>query len=146
MEEKTMKKTIILMTKSFKRNNYCIAGIDCKTGGWIRLVSDDKDSEGAVLCEDVKYNDGTEANVLDIVEVDLIRPNPTAAQSENWLYNRNITWKKCGVATLQQAINFRGLDNCGDNFFGNTDKSISPQNVNGKSLALIKADFPYDSS
>lgn len=138
-----MKKIIILMTKSFKRNNYCVAGIDRETGDWIRFVSDDVNSEGAVLCEDVRYIDGTEADVLDIVEVDLIKPVPTPAQSENWLYNRKVKWKKCGTATIQQVIAFRGLDDCGKNIFGNTDRKISRQNANGKSLALIKADSPY---
>lgn len=138
-----MKKKIILMAKSFKRNNYCIAGIDFDNGTWIRLVSDDVNSEGAVLRGDTLYADGTEAEVLDIVEVELTEHVPTTAQSENWKYDRNVKWKKCGKSTLQEVINFRGLDNCGNNIFGNTEKKIAPADVNGQSLALIEVKSPY---
>lgn len=86
-----MKKQVAILTKSFKHNNYCIAGIDCETGEWIRLVSNDKDTEGAALRKDVTYSDGTEVEVLDIVDVNLIQPIPTIAQSENWLYDSKFT-------------------------------------------------------
>lgn len=138
-----MKKTIIILAKSFKRKNYCIAGIDRDTGEWIRLVSDDVESEGAVLQADTVLSNGQNVQVLDIVEVDLIRPVPTNAQRENWLYNRKVKWVKVGTSTLQQVIDHRGTDDCGNNIFGNTEKKIHPENVTGQSLALIKVNNPY---
>ncbi len=43
-----MKKEIIILTKSDKRAGYCIAGIDKKTGEWIRVISSNNSTEHAV--------------------------------------------------------------------------------------------------
>lgn len=137
-----MRKQIIILTKSSKHNNYCIAGIDCKTREWIRLVSNDEDTEGAALRKDVTYSDGTEVEVLDIVDVELIKPIPTIAQRENWLYDSKFTWNRIGRTTIQDVLRQRGEDNCGDNIFGNIDNKIASTNVTGQSLALIRADSP----
>ena len=43
-----MDKEIVLLTKSKKRGNYCIAGVDRKTGEWIRIISEDASIQHAV--------------------------------------------------------------------------------------------------
>lgn len=44
-----MEKKIIILTKSKKHSGYCVAGIDYETGEWIRLVSSDLETEGALF-------------------------------------------------------------------------------------------------
>ena len=53
-----MEKKIIILTKSKKHSGYCVAGIDYETGEWIRLVSSDLETEGAVPCEDLQCSNG----------------------------------------------------------------------------------------
>ena len=53
-----MEKTIIILTKSKKHSGYCVAGIDFETGEWIRLVSSDIETEGAVPNETLQLSNG----------------------------------------------------------------------------------------
>lgn len=53
-----MEKDIIILTKSFEKSGYCIAGIDYETGEWIRLVSSDIFNEGAVPKEQLTLDNG----------------------------------------------------------------------------------------
>lgn len=48
-----MRKKVILLTKSLKNGGYCVAGIDYYTGQWIRLVSGNQETKGAL--ENVEY-------------------------------------------------------------------------------------------
>lgn len=50
--------TFLVLTKSSKYSGYCVAGIDCKSGNWIRLITEDLQSHGAVGAEDLIYKNG----------------------------------------------------------------------------------------
>jgi hypothetical protein len=60
-----MYKEIIVLAKSPKRGEYCIAGIDTFSGEWIRPISSNINNEGSVPVEDITYNDGKQIEVLD---------------------------------------------------------------------------------
>ena len=62
-----MEKTIIILTKSKKHSGYCVAGIDYKTGEWIRLVSSDIETEGAVPMKDLLFSNGEILEIYDII-------------------------------------------------------------------------------
>lgn len=74
-----MRKKVILLTKSLKNGGYCVAGIDYYTGQWIRLVSGNQETKGALEKCGVPYKP------LDIVIVDNITPMPIQYQPENYL-------------------------------------------------------------
>lgn len=100
-----MKKTIILLTKSRKHGGYCTSGIDVKNGRWVRIVSD------GVGCnhDEIPYNqlicdNGEEAKIFDILEVECDSYKPTYFQPENYVKNRNIAWKKIGQSNLNEVI------------------------------------------
>jgi hypothetical protein len=95
---------MILLTKSRKNGNYCIAGVNPKTGNWLRLVSQNKLINYAVPQEDVKYEDGTEAQILDIIEVTILKENPLYYQPENYIYDPDFYWAKVGRANLNEVI------------------------------------------
>lgn len=136
-----MLREIIIMAKSFKHYNFCIAGIDNQTGEWIRLVSSNEELEGAVLVEDATYNDGVQAEVLDVVRVDVLNRAPTRAQCENYLYNSEYAWKKIGHVSFQEVLDRFGLSRC-DKVFVNNNKFLNEDELDGTSLLLLKVDNP----
>ena len=42
------RKTLIILTKSSKYHGNCVTGIDTENGKWIRLMTHDEQSQGAV--------------------------------------------------------------------------------------------------
>jgi len=76
-------KDIVILTKSRKYHNYCVAGIDIHTGKWVRLVTDLEDIHGAVRSEDLRFEDGREAQILDVVRVKGLTFAGTDLQPEN---------------------------------------------------------------
>jgi hypothetical protein len=64
-----MKKDIVILAKSSKHSDFCIAGIDIETLEWIRPISDNDLTEGAVPREDIRYESGGEINLFDIVRI-----------------------------------------------------------------------------
>jgi hypothetical protein len=57
-----MKKQICIMTKSLKDHDYCVAGIDLKSGAWIRLVS-------------TEQGDAFDKNMLDDLGINVLDKN-----------------------------------------------------------------------
>ena len=136
-----MEKTIIIMTKSFKRYNYCIAGIDVETGEWIRVVSDDRTIEGAVPVEDAVDENENPIEIFDVVTISFIRPQPLPEQNENWLYDRSRPWIKQRSVNLQYVINQYGTDTC-QYVFNNDARFLERDELTGQSLLLLKISSP----
>lgn len=97
-------KKIIVMTESSKFKNSCVAGIDVNTGKWIRVVSDDEDTQGALTNDDLRYEDGTKCQVMDVVDIPYLKKVPTKVQPENILIDRGYYIRKDGVATLDDIL------------------------------------------
>lgn len=139
-----MRKRIIVLTKSNKHTGHCIAGIDYETGEWIRLLSDNHKTEGAVPAEQLIYQDGSRLQIYDIIECELIKPIPTMVQPENWLYDVNVSWKKIGVSDKEEVIELHGFD-APEYVFENTEKSLGANTYfTGKpSLLLLEVTQAY---
>ena len=80
-----MIREVVILTMSSKNHGYCVAGIDLQNGEWIRLVSDDADTHGALSKEDVRYSDGVCCKPLDVVRVAIDQYTPIEHQPENAL-------------------------------------------------------------
>ncbi len=135
-----MKKEIIILTKSIKRNDYCVAGIDATTGEWIRVVSDNEATEHAVSDYDMKYSNGTTARVFDIVQINFIEKVPTMVQPENWLFDDTFTWKKVGESNLQEILKLHPYETP-NRIFYNTGKSVVESEIDfsaHSSLLLVR--------
>ena len=134
-----MKKEIIILTKSDKRAGYCVAGIDKKTGEWIRVISSNNATEHAVPGADLICDDGKEVDIYDIVEIEFIKAAPTNVQPENYLYNEKIQWKKKGKSNLDEVLKIHGYDNV-DYVFGNIPNRLEESEVyfTESSLLLLK--------
>lgn len=140
-----MNKDIVILTKSRKHGNYCVAGKDINTGEWIRLISEDESIHNAVRPSDLIYHNRKEANVLDVVNVDIKEigeGSKTWYQPENYILNNRMYLIKLG----EQDFNYLDgiTDNVEDIFF-NTSNYISKTNLEDVeedtySLILIEPD------
>ena len=94
-------KRIVCLANSRKRGGRCVAGKellpDDRVGGWIRPVSARHDEE--VSPQERCYPDGADPQILDVIEVSLLRPHPKTYQQENWLLNPHRCWTKAGQVT-----------------------------------------------
>jgi hypothetical protein len=97
-------KRIVLLANSRKNSGRCLAGIEIHNErycGWIRPVSA---RVGKELSEhEREFENGTDPQVLDIIDVPLDHANPYACQVENWLIDEKYYWIKVGAWNWQQA-------------------------------------------
>lgn len=133
-----MKKEIIILTKSAKINGFCVAGIDISNGQWIRLVSDDETGEGAVSKDDLTFQNGTQAEIFDLVAVECM-PAPTEAQAENYLYDNGYYWKKIRTMSPEEVFAVCQLSNS-QFLFKNSERSLDDNEITGESLVLAEID------
>ncbi|WP_425058482.1 hypothetical protein SCACP_31370 [Sporomusa carbonis] len=137
-----MEKTMIMLTKSRKMGHYCVAGIDIRTGEWIRVISEDMSIKQAITEEHMRYYDGSSTSVLDVVKVICKARQPNYYQPENWIIDDRYHWKKIRRSTLQEVI--RLCKPCKERYiFYNHDRAVASddlrtQAVNMGSLKLIK--------
>lgn len=98
-------KRIVLLANSRKHAGRCLAGREKDgqlTKGWIRPVSA---RLGEELSEkERELDDGSDPQVLDVVDVPLLHGKPHACQTENWLIDDTYYWTKVGVLNWQEAI------------------------------------------
>ena len=76
---------MVVLTKSSKYGSNCVAGIDVNSGNWVRLVTEDEISHGAVTDEDLICENGEMVKVLDVIDVPIIRRCHDCIQPENVL-------------------------------------------------------------
>ena len=133
-----MKRDLVIMARSLKLNSYCVAGIDVKTGEWIRPVSTNRYNEGAVSYHDLIYNDGTELKTLDVVRIDFTdKPNSNVIQPENRYYNEKRLWQKIDRYSINQVIDKFGY-NDREFIFYDEDRSVHVNDLpNSKRESLL---------
>ena len=133
------RKKVAILTKSYKNKGYCVAGIDAETGEWIRLVSDDEESHGSLFREHMSYEDGGECQVLDIVSVPVLGPDPGQYQPENVMIDTEGWWKKKGTISLDEVLELHPLEEH-DCLLGNKYHYITDAKIGtvGHSLILVK--------
>lgn len=101
-------KRILCLANSKKMSGRCVAGrevLDTGLGSWIRPVSARHTEE--VSEDERQCQDGSDPQVLDIIDVPLIQHQPHACQTENWLLDPGYYWTKTrqvGWAELQSYV------------------------------------------
>lgn len=130
---------LIVMTESSKFSGKCVAGIDVKSGKWVRLVSDDEETHGAIANSDLYYQDGGKCQVLDIVDVPIIEECGDDIQPENVLLDTSKYIRYVGMASLEDVLEIHPAEIRND-ILGNKYSYISEQRVDsvGYSLALVE--------
>ena len=90
-------KRIVCLANSRKLNGRCIAGKEYDSGcpgRWVRPVSAREHEE--VSEYERQYEDGSDPQVMDILDVPLLEPRPKDYQRENWLLDPDHYWKRQG--------------------------------------------------
>jgi len=132
---------LIILTTSSKRKNLCVAGIDVRTGDFIRLVSDNEVINFAIPCSSTRYLDGSYCSPLDVVKVPIIEPRPLRFQPENILVDQTKKWIRLGQASLHDVINIHPFDDY-DFIFGNASFAVNERTASalGYSLTIVEVE------
>ncbi len=88
-------KRIVCLANSRKPDGRCVAGKELNgtsVGAWIRPVS--ARSGGEVSEHERHYENGSDPQVLDVIDVPLLKSVPKGHQKENWLLDPNSYWVK----------------------------------------------------
>jgi len=103
-------KTIVCLANSYKPpSGRCVAGKqinkkgDC--GGWIRPVSTRPTAE--VSFTEYRYENGQSPQLLDIIDVPLLKSVPHGHQTENHIIDAKQLWVKKGVVAWEDLEHFR---------------------------------------
>jgi hypothetical protein len=105
-------KEFIIIVKSIKDNNYCVAGraIERVNGGlrlldeWIRPVSS-KSGNGAVSESEMSLSDSRKPRFLDVIQIEVEGNEGSGIQPENWVLSDS-KWKKLGSVSLASISDF----------------------------------------
>lgn len=140
-----MRRNIIILANSRKRGygNRCIAGIDVKSGEWVRPCFGT--GENGIPFE-VRRVDDEEPQLLDILSIPLENDGPHRdIQPENRRLSEG-AWEKVDVATIKQVLKYKKISGW---IFHNTDRKIHinewrrVHENSRKSLCLIKTNAVF---
>lgn len=134
-----MKKEVAILTKSSKFGGYCVAGVDRNTGEWIRFVSNDIRTHGALSRSDIAYKDRSICKPLDVVLVEVEEAVPSAHQPENYLIDSDKYWEKTGECTLSDVLNVHPAE-VRPYLYGNPKPFLDGEEIDdiGYSLTLVR--------
>jgi len=120
-------KTIVCLANSRKLTGRCVAGKEwdgLKIGGWCRPVS--AKDRGELTAERWYRRTWRDPQLLDLIEVGLLRPRPSGCQTENHLVDTNVRWRLAGRLTARQLL--PALDPPAGPLWMNGDSTVSGHN------------------
>jgi len=74
---------MVVLAKSKKLGGRCVAGLKTDGGVWVRPVGPSED--GTLFSQHYTLSNGSQAEVLDVVKIEVKEPRPEPHQPENWL-------------------------------------------------------------
>ncbi len=90
-------KRLVCLANSRKLHGRCVAGREwdgARAGRWIRPIS--ARDGGEVSEYERQYEDGSDPQVLDVIDVPLLEARPEDYQTENWLLDPKCYWERVG--------------------------------------------------
>lgn len=137
-----MTREIVILTKSTKRGGYCVAGVDARSGEWVRLTSSDEWSHGALTEAHMTYENGGACEVLDHVRVEVLREAPAAHQPENVLIDEQKRLRKLGTWTMQDVLRVHPAERM-ELVYGNAEPSLDEEGMAAVDRSLILIRTPW---
>jgi len=106
-------KTVVVLAKSNKCSGYCVAGRELyvdndvhSLGPWVRLVSSDKASNGAIFDRHLQGTTDDNVNVLDVVIVPIEGEQIIPGQPDNLLIDESDKWTVQGKVPSMEVSTF----------------------------------------
>lgn len=132
---------MIIMTESSKFGGRCVAGINIENGEWVRLVTDDEDTHGAVSPSNLMTADNKMCRILDVVDVPIIKKCGNSIQPENVLMDTSKHITKVRKASIKEVLQIHPAEQH-TYVLGNPYSFLSEQMVHnvGHSLTLVDVD------
>jgi len=96
--------TMVCLANSRKHGGRCIAGVTWKEQdhwAWIRPISSHGTGE---LNSERFYEDGSEPQLLDLIDLSLLRPKPLGCHAEDIVMNSSKLWHKRGSFTYREVL------------------------------------------
>lgn len=126
---------MILMSREPVSGGYCIAGVNCADGRWVRLVSG---SENRALTEEmlIDRSAGRSVGVLDRIRVETAGKAPGVVQLENMLVEGAGKIRIQGRAALREALKIHPCE-AREELFGSRSGMIRKNP--GHSLEIVRA-------
>ena len=134
-----MEREVAILTRSSKYGGYCVAGVDINTGEWVRFVSNNVQTHGALSRGDITYENRSICNPLDVAVEDVVRAAPLAHQPENYLIDSRKYWRKTGECTLSDVLDVHPAE-IRPYLYGNLNPFVDSEEIDniGYSLTLIR--------
>jgi putative nucleic acid modification protein with dual OB domain len=143
----SLQKTFVCFANSRKCSGRCIAGKEWDRrnfGAWFRPVST---REKGVLNSERYCTDWRDPRLLDVLQVSVLKPHPSAYQTENYLLDPSVRWQHVGhlyPKDVARAVDFV----CGplwangeSSRYGHNDKvSMDSATRLSSSLMLVQPD------
>lgn len=124
---------VLILTKSAKHGEYCVAGIDLERMSWVRLVSDDESTMYALTRDMVEYSTGRQCQVLDVIDVRTLEEKPLSIQKENILIDEGYYFSYIRRYSSEDLDQFA----CNDKYiFGNNYSYINKATALGFGCSL----------
>lgn len=98
-------KRFVCLANARSSSGRCVAGIEIVAGklaGWIRPISTRISEE--LSLEERRYEDGSDVEVLDILDVAFVEARPHGCHVENHIINDQVSWSKIGRLPSEQLI------------------------------------------
>ncbi len=136
-----VQKAIVCLANSRKYNAYCVAGVEQDSREWIRPLG--TGAHGAVTLAEQTLDDGSQPELLDVIEVALRAPTPDPAQPENWdlASGRWVLRDHLDDAAARELLEDLAVETP---VFGTNERSISVEKAHtdgiDSSLAVIRAE------
>lgn len=134
---------VVCLANSTKLGGRCVAGLRTDGGGWVRPIGH-RDG-GQLYSGEYSLTDGSEAQVLDVVHMDLQEAAPDAIQPENWLISDSQwTLVERPASSGHREILLSSVHGQPE-LFGSTSDRISEATLEAKppgySLALVRPEL-----
>lgn len=124
---------VLILTKSAKHGDYCVAGINLDNMSWVRLVSSNEKTMYALTREMVEYETGRECRVLDVIDVCTLDKKPLKIQKENVLIDEKYYFNYLATVSSEDLEKFK----CTDKYvFGNNYCYIDEETALGFGCSL----------
>jgi hypothetical protein len=104
-QEPRYTKTILCLANSRRPGGRCVAGrelSDGEIGVWIRPIN--VQNGHAISESDLQFQNGTSADVLDVLTIPMLQPSPGGHQTENHVIAPDYYWRKEFRANWQHVV------------------------------------------